>query len=90
MSERADVCQDCWEQVRATEYFPESYRYGTCIMCWNAALVARVSMREVKGKTWADKQRAHSEAVIARAREDIATQGWAQVDMNELLGIKRV
>ena len=44
-----DLCQDCHEKVRDSEYFPSAERYEACGLCGQTALVARVSKDECAG-----------------------------------------
>lgn len=44
-----DICQDCHEQVRGNEYFPDAERYGACGLCGSDALIARVRKDECAG-----------------------------------------
>jgi hypothetical protein len=43
MSERktVDLCQDCWQVINPTEYYPEAVRYDECYGCGDTRLVIR-------------------------------------------------
>lgn len=41
-----DICQECHEQVRGSQYFPDTERMGECDRCGQLALIARVRKDE--------------------------------------------
>lgn len=44
----SNLCQDDFAVVRPTEYFPETFRMGTCDACGAETFVARVRKDEVE------------------------------------------
>jgi len=48
----SDLCQTDYARVRPTDYFPETFRTGTCEACGEDTFVGRVNAREAREARW--------------------------------------
>jgi hypothetical protein len=44
-----DLCQDCWQAINPTEYYPEAVRYDECYGCGDTRLVIRTPRLGILG-----------------------------------------
>ena len=68
----ADLCQTDYGYARPTEYFPETYRMGTCLACESEEFVARVSLSEALAtrNDVREEMRLRNEAATRQAAEN--------------------